>query len=388
MRLYRRHGTKCRFYGTDDASSKTNCKCPIHADDGTRRKGSRTAIGTRDWARAESRLRKMEEAQVDKKIIATVDQACKAFLADCQRRKLRPSTIRSYEKTLTHLKEFCDRRDLRLVAEINQGVLLEFQNGREKPPKTEGDRPGFLEASTTRKELQTLRGFFRFLVDQDNVSENYAKRLRPPKETRRPTLPFTQADIDSLVAASLSFEDDNPNNRERTKQRSIAVLMTMLYSGLRISDVATLERKRVDLKDGRLLLRMEKTGEPVYVKLAKPAVQALTTLPKEGPCFFWSGQSAPATAIGNMRRTIDRLCKKAGIEGHPHRFRDTFAVRMLEKGVPIDQVSILLGHTSVKTTEKYYAPWVRARQRLLDDAVATLDFVDRVTKKRNLKLVV
>jgi integrase/recombinase XerD len=73
-----------------------------------------------------------------------------------------------------------------------------------------------------------------------------------------------------------------------------------------------------------------------------------------------------------MRRTIERVCAAAGVDGHPHRFRDTFAVRLREKGVHMDQVSILLGHTSVKTTEKYYAPWVRSRQRLLDEAVATL----------------
>jgi integrase len=68
-------------------------------------------------------------------------------------------------------------------------------------------------------------------------------------------------------------------------------------------------------------------------------------------------------------------------EGHAHRFRDTFAVErapalslqkncwsslifasLLLAGVPLERVSILLGHTSVKITEKHYAPWVRKRQ--------------------------
>jgi integrase len=46
-------------------------------------------------------------------------------------------------------------------------------------------------------------------------------------------------------------------------------------------------------------------------------------------------------------------------------FRDTFAVEMLLAGVPLEQVSILLGHKSVKITEKHYAPWVKARQEQL-----------------------
>jgi integrase/recombinase XerD len=50
-------------------------------------------------------------------------------------------------------------------------------------------------------------------------------------------------------------------------------------------------------------------------------------------------------------------------------FRDTFAVELLLAGVPIDQVSVLLGHRSVKITEKHYAPWVKARQNQLENAV-------------------
>jgi hypothetical protein len=50
-------------------------------------------------------------------------------------------------------------------------------------------------------------------------------------------------------------------------------------------------------------------------------------------------------------------------------FRDTFAVEMLLAGVPIDQVSLLLGHASVKITEKSYAPFVKARQLQLQESV-------------------
>jgi integrase len=51
---------------------------------------------------------------------------------------------------------------------------------------------------------------------------------------------------------------------------------------------------------------------------------------------------------------------------HPHRFRDTFAVELLKSGTPMEDVSILLGHSSIKVTEKHYAPWVSARQNRLD----------------------
>ena len=52
--------------------------------------------------------------------------------------------------------------------------------------------------------------------------------------------------------------------------------------------------------------------------------------------------------------------------GHAHRFRDTFATELLLAGVPIERVAILLGHQSVKVTEKYYAAWTDCRQRQIE----------------------
>jgi hypothetical protein len=59
--------------------------------------------------------------------------------------------------------------------------------------------------------------------------------------------------------------------------------------------------------------------------------------------------------------------QEAGMaNGYAHRFRDTFAVDLLKAGVPMERVSIVLGHSSIKVTEKHYSPWVRARQEQLE----------------------
>jgi integrase/recombinase XerD len=74
----------------------------------------------------------------------------------------------------------------------------------------------------------------------------------------------------------------------------------------------------------------------------------------------------------------------AGIEnGHPHRFRDTFAVELLKKGASLHTVQLLLGHTSIRTTEKHYAPFVLEFQKVIDAATAKLSFAARTKKRTN-----
>jgi len=154
----------------------------------------------------------------------------------------------------------------------------------------------------------------------------------------------------------------------------------MRWSGLRIRDAVTLERSRLS-GDDKLLLYQAKTRQPVYVPLPPHVAAALRSAPA-GPkpnrmYFFWSGNGLPKTAVADWQRSYRRLFTIADLRKadgtrkrcHPQMFRDTFAVEMLLAGVPLDQVSILLGHKSIKVTEKHYAPWVRARQEQLENSV-------------------
>ena len=135
----------------------------------------------------------------------------------------------------------------------------------------------------------------------------------------------------------------------------------------------TLERERLN-QNNELLLYRAKTGVPVFVKLPPNVAKALREVPsgpKPNPrYFFWSGNGEKKSAVADWQRSFRKLFDMADLKKpdgtkkrcFPHMLRDTFAIELLLKDVPIDQVALLLGHQSVKTTEKHYAPFVKARQ--------------------------
>ncbi len=101
---------------------------------------------------------------------------------------------------------------------------------------------------------------------------------------------------------------------------------------------------------------------PHFVIIALDAVPGVSQ-----KYFFWSGESKPDSPTGDWQRALKGVFKEARIpDGHAHRFRDTFAVSLLQAAVPMERVSVLLGHSSIKVTEKHYSPWVRARREQLE----------------------
>jgi site-specific recombinase XerD len=270
---------------------------------------------------------------------------------------------------------------VRYVQEITLATVTDFRAGRRVVIRDGAETQARdLAASTSGKELETLRAFCAFGKKHGWIPENYAHELKPPKEDACPTLPFTAAEVDAILRACDHLEDGNPSTLDRTRTRARAFCLVMLYSGLRISDTVKLRRETVDLTTGKMLLRVMKTGKPLYVRLGQPAIDALSALPPGGEYFFWSGDSKLPTAVGNARKSISRALAVAEVAGHPHRFRDTFSVRLLESGEDLRTVQLLLGHTSIKTTEKHYAPFVESFQRILDAATAKLDFGGKAEK--------
>lgn len=87
--------------------------------------------------------------------------------------------------------------------------------------------------------------------------------------------------------------------------------------------------------------------------------------------YFCSGNGELETAVKDWQAKIRTLFDLAGVDRGTnfmvsHRLRDTFAVECLLAGVPLERVSILLVHSTVKVTERHYAPWTQKRQQQLE----------------------
>jgi len=346
LTIYRRHRKNCKQ--RIDGRGYRRCLCPIWVDGSLNGIEIRKSLRLRDWQRAQGLVRQWEAdgQRVEKPRPLAVKEACEKFVADAEARNLREPTLYKYRLLFRQLQDFAAMHGLLCITDFDIDWVRRFRASWKN------------KNISARKKLEAFRAFFRFVHESGWIPTNPASHLKPPKITEPPTAPFTREEVASILKAC----DIYPDKANAVRLRALIFLLR--YSGLRIRDAVTLSRNLI--QDDKLFLYTAKTGTAVYCPLPPFVVEALNAIPASA-YFFWSGLSKPKSAVGDWQRSLKRLLILAGVpDGHAHRFRDTFSVELLLAGVPIERVSILLGHQSVRITEKHYAPWVRARQEQLE----------------------
>jgi integrase/recombinase XerD len=327
------------------------CKCPIWIDWVLSGKRIRKPIGVGDWQLAQQRARKWEaEGMHGSTSLQTIKDACKAFILDAEARDLKPTTLYKYELLFRQLEAFADEKGLVFIADVG---LEEARAFRASWPN---------KNVAARKKLEHFRAFLRFCQESEWIRVNPATKLKPPKVHSLPTLPFTRGEVQQVIDACEKYPD------KKNAVRLLALVLLLRWSGIRLGDAVTLPRERMEGE--RLRLHTAKTNVHIHCPLPPAAMDALNAIPKDGPYFFWSGHGTTKSTKGNWQRALKRLFELAGVpSGHAHRFRDTFAVEALLAAVPLERVSVLLGHQSVRVTERHYSPWVQERQDQIESDV-------------------
>ena len=272
----------------------------------------------------------------------TLEEACEAYLRDSRARGLSEETRHASELVLRQMRAFLADRSVRELECVDAALLRDWRESWAMKPGTQ------------RMRIGKAKAFFRFAVESEWIARSPAKNLRPPKNDAPPTMPLTAAEVRTLIVASAEMA------RER------ALILLMRYSGLAIRDAATLSKGA--LEGDILTLRRAKSGTPVLCCLPDPVPAALNSIASpDRDHYFWNGRSRPRSVANYWRVRLHGVARLGGIEAFkPHRLRDTFAVELLAAGVSMQDVSSLLGHSSIQTTERYYAPWdVSRRNRLL-----------------------
>ncbi len=275
----------------------------------------------------------------------TLAEACDLFLKDVQARKLSASSQKNYLSLFRTWKAYANSRGLSELTSFDQAAMRTWREAWDCKPNTQ------------RLRLRLLRAFFSHAVDAGWVQASPVAKLKAPKAPDQPTMPLTRDEVISLVTAAA----------DAGKLKERALILLMRYSGLAIRDAVTLRHDAIDANNN-MTLRRAKSGELVMLPLHDLAVEALKQIAQpDHPYYFWTGNSLPSTTTNYWRERLYQVSTKAGIlDFKPHRLRDTFAVELLLAGVQMQDVSTLLGHSSVSTTERYYAPWnVSRRDRLI-----------------------
>jgi integrase/recombinase XerD len=363
--VYARHTPECSH--REDVKYR-RCRCPKWIDGYADGKRARQSAQTRSWEQAERKARLIDEARDPASqrppVPTSIVHAVEAFLADEKGRNLSKETTKQ-SKTLLE-KQFvawAKHRGLSRLRDLTPPELLNFR-------ATWGNN-----GLTANRKLSRLVGFFAFCIQNGWLNENPAAKVKRATVHSLPTGWFPKPEFKRIVDATYAYgEWRGGRDFQFRSDRLRALVLLMRWSGLAIQDAVTLERERLS-DDGKLFLYRAKTGVPVFVPIPPDVGGVLRALPSVNPrYFFWSGNGDPQTGCKGWRRSLVRLFEIAKIRQpdgtpkrcHAHMFRDTFAVELLNKGVPIDRVSLLLGHSSVKVTEKHYAPFVKERQQQLE----------------------
>lgn len=365
LTIYRRHKRTCSNFGKPRRGKQSPCNCKCWANGILADREIRVSLDTRDWKKANQKVHEWEskERVIEPGAAMSVADAWTSLIADLEARKLSDETIRKYKLLERQMKAYGESRGLALLNQFDVDALSRFRATWKDGPRTAG------------KKLERLRAFFRFAHDRQWIETNPATRIKLPKVSLRPTMPLTHDEMVKILAACDRVQATTPIEGKLNAHRTKTLVLLMRYSGMRVSDAVTLTTDRIDGK--RLFLYTQKTGVPVYTVLPDSVLQVLNATPRITTThYFWTGIGKRRTVVTHWQKRLKRIFDLAEVskgEGNAisHRFRDTFAVELLLAGVPIERVSILLGHQSVRVTEKHYNPWVRSRQEQLEADIAS-----------------
>ncbi len=251
-----------------------------------------------------------------------LSEAVELFLR-FKEKELAPRTLKEYRSDLNlFLRQIGDKD----VENIKTADIMIFRTSMTCSP------------SLINRRMSALNSFFNFLVDMEVIRSNPVKpSLRIKKLSQRVPEALTPEETKRILQAA----------RERSF-RDYLMVKTILFCGLRISELLSLTKESIVEVKGRKALRVIGKGNkerfiPLPEELATELIEYSRNT--EGKLFPLSYHGA--------KYIFDSIKRKTGIPIHPHKLRHTFATILVDKGVDIRVIQAFLGHASPNTSARY-----------------------------------
>src|SRR5574343_1993648 len=288
----------------------------------------------------------------------SIDQLKKEFLEYCEIERGRSlKTVENYDR---YLARYFKEMNIKSPTDVTEDSIREFRIFLNRQPglKTKGQNASTLKRNTQNYHMIALRVFLKYLTKR-GINSLSSDKIELAKTKGR--------ELDLMTSAELTRLLDAPDTKTQNGLRDKALLELFFSTGLRVSELASLDR---DLDLSRDEFSVRGKGEKVRVVFlspeAKEAIKKYLDNRKdmEGALFVNvsrnSKQSKDSKKENRLTsRSIERIVKhyaiKAGISKKvtPHVIRHSFATDLLSNGADMRSVQMMLGHANIATTQIY-----------------------------------
>ncbi len=260
-------------------------------------------------------------------------------------RGLSDNTLTAYRSDLQKLAEWLEGQQSDLHS-VSRHDLLRYLQWRAE----HGASP-----RSAARLLSSIRRFYRYLLRERLINEDPSARIDAPKLGRALPKSLTEEEVERLLAA--------PDTSKSLGMRDRAMLEVLYASGLRVSELVSLTLQQVSLQQG-LVKVIGKGSKERLVPLGEEALSWLERYLREARGMILGTSQSDVLFPGSRKTAMTRqafwqLIKRytvaADINKHlsPHTLRHAFATHLLNHGADLRVVQLLLGHSTLSTTQIY-----------------------------------
>ena len=209
--------------------------------------------------------------------------------------------------------------------------------------------------------LRCLSSFYSWLVDEEYITRNPVKKIKKVKTKKNVRIPFTEVEIEKMRDYLGNIENGHLKSTRTLRDR--AIFEVMLSTGCRVGELCNMRIGDIDFKNNEIKVIGKGNKERVVFLNEKASFHLKKYLDsrdrhkKTTDSVFYTlyskGENEQPLKVSGVEILIRELGRTCGVKAFPHKFRHTAATTALRRGMPIEQVRIMLGHDNIDTTLIY-----------------------------------
>ena len=264
-----------------------------------------------------------------------------SFLKERTAQNLAKGTVEFYRDKLREWVTYFDSQEIKFISQINPNNLRDFLILLEERGHNSGGIHAF---------YRSMKTFLRWYWDEmDLETKNPISKVKAPRLTEEPLEGISKEDFALLVSQC------KRNNFYGERDR--AILLFLVETGVRASELCSINIEDVNFADSSILVRQGKGRKPRFVFFGKSCRKQLRKWlgfrGVDGNALFINKESE-RIKYNTLREIMRRLSQRAGVEEPGlHDFRRAFCLACLKKGIPEITIARLMGHTTTQLIGRY-----------------------------------